>query len=83
MSCHSTLTNLLNQQHGFRIKLMFFTATNYQKGDLSNTECGMVVVVRSVPETADLLGVSCTIISGVCREKSENEKISSDQQFSG
>lgn len=57
MRCHSTLANLLKQQPDFRIKLMFFTATNYQKGDLSDTECGMVVVVGSVSETADLLGV--------------------------
>ncbi len=57
-----------------------------KKGDLSDFECGMVVGARraglSISETADLLGFSRTTISGVSREWSEKEKISSKQQFS-
>ena len=45
----------------------------------------MVVGARraglSFSETADLLGFSCTTISRVYRERSENEKISSERQL--
>lgn len=37
----------------------------------------------SISETAYLLGISCTNISRVCRDCSEKEKISSEQQLSG
>ncbi len=58
-----------------------------KKGDLSDCVCGMVVGARraglSISETADLRGFSRTTISGVYREWSEKEKISSEWQFSG
>ena len=58
-----------------------------KKGDLSDFECGMVVGARraglSISETADLLGFSRTTISRVYRERSDKEKTSSEQQFSG
>ncbi len=58
-----------------------------KKGDLSDFECGMLVGARraglSISKTADLLGFSRTIISRVCREWSEKEKISSERQLCG
>ncbi|KAF7640978.1 hypothetical protein LDENG_00001800 [Lucifuga dentata] len=58
-----------------------------KKGDLSDSECGMVVGARPaglrIAETADLLGFSRTTIFRVYREQSEKEKISSERQFSG
>ncbi|KAF7641659.1 hypothetical protein LDENG_00275210 [Lucifuga dentata] len=51
-----------------------------KKGDLSDSERGMVVGTRraglSIAESADLLGFSCRTISRVYRERSEKEKIS-------
>jgi len=53
-----------------------------KNGDLSDFERGMVVGARraglSMSETADLLGFTPTTISGVYRERSEKEKISSE-----
>ena len=53
-----------------------------KNGDLSDFERGVVVGARraglSVSETADLLGFTPTTISGVYREWSEKEKISSE-----
>ncbi len=44
----------------------------WKKGDISCFECGMVFGVRlagqSISESADLLGISCTIISRVYGE---------------
>uniref|UniRef100_A0AAR2KBC0 Tc3 transposase DNA binding domain-containing protein n=1 Tax=Pygocentrus nattereri TaxID=42514 RepID=A0AAR2KBC0_PYGNA len=58
-----------------------------KKGDLSDSERGMVVGARraglSISETADLLGFSRTTISRVYRERSEKEKISSERQLCG
>lgn len=54
---------------------------------LSDFERGMVVGARraglSISVTADLLEFSRTTISRVYRERSEKEKIPSEQQFSG
>ncbi len=58
-----------------------------KKGDLSDFERGMVVGARrtglSISKTADLLGFSHTTISRVYRERSKNEKISSERQLCG
>lgn len=54
-----------------------------KENNLSDFECDLVVGASlCISETADLLGVSLTIISRVQRAWSENEKMSSEQQFS-
>ncbi len=58
-----------------------------KKGNLSVFERGMVVGARwvdlSISKTADLLGLSCITLSGIYREWSEKEKISSERQLCG
>ncbi len=44
-----------------------------KKGDLSDFECGMVVGL-SISKTADLLGFSCTTISGFTEHGPKNRK---------
>lgn len=54
----------------------------WMKGDLSDSECGMVVGARQT-SAADLLGSSSTVTSQVYREWSEKEVICGEQEFSG